>query len=143
MYPEGEALLLVQVRAATGFGVANVTRGDWRFLNKEGIIAGAVLLPAPFTLGYGEGRVDGNWAAVVEIWRKYLDDGTTLTNLEADVKAIINRLILYPHMQDTTNTITDAEVSGGGEVFRIPAPPVGPHWLKQELNVTWLEQNAI
>jgi len=142
-YPAAEALLLTQIRAATGFTAANATRGDWRWLNKEGIIAGAVIRPAPFELGYGEGMVEGRWRSIVEIWRKYVDDGTTLINLETDVKNIVARLILYQHMGDTTNTVTDAAVTSGAEVLRIPPPPVGPHWLMQELTIEWIEHAAV
>ncbi len=142
MYPEGEALLLTQIRAATGYAVANVTRGDWRFLNRENVITGAVIRPGQFNIGYGSARVDGTWRALVEVFHKYVDDGTTLTNLETDVKNIINRLILYPHLQDTTNTITQAAVIGGGDVLRLPTQG-GPKWLMQELTIEWLEQNPI
>lgn len=142
-YPAAEALLLTQIRAATGYTAANSTRGDWRWMNKEGILSGAVIRPAPFEIGYGEGMVESHWRSTVEVWHKYIDDGSSMISLETDVKNIIARLMLYGHMGDTTNTIADAAVKSGGEVMRIPPPPVGPHWLMVELVVEWIEQSAV
>lgn len=141
-YSTGEALILTQIQAATGYSTANTSRGNWLILNKEGIVTAAILRPGPFTNLTRSGARDSNWRTVVEVWRKYSTDGESLTNLEADVENILTRLNQYPHMADTGNTITQAVVSGGGDVVRIPPPPNGPHWLMQELNIEWLEQSS-
>ena len=140
-YNAGEVLLAAEVRAATGYSAANVSQADWSIFNKQGITTGAVIWQAPSTLTHGAGRTDGHWAANVEIRHKYDKDTNTYANLKSDVKNIIARLDLYPHMQDTTGTITDAKVIALGAILQMP--PDGPKWLGQILTVTWIEEQPV
>jgi len=142
-YSAGEALILTQIQAATGYSSVNTSRGKWSILNKEGVVTAVILRPGPFREVTRSGARDSFWVTVAEVWHKYIDDGDSMTNLETDIDNILTRFRQYPHVADTTNTITVAIIREGGELLRIPPPPDGPHWLMQELKIEWQEQSNL
>jgi len=142
-YPRAESLLLAQIRAVDGYNQENTFVGKWGILNNGKSAKYAIIRPGANTISYGSARVDVNWTSIVEIYQKYLDDGPSLTSLEGDVRAVMNRLILYPHMGDTTGAITQAAITSMAEPVRVDSSPNGPYWLMQALTITWLEQIVV
>ena len=141
----GEALILTQVQAVSGLGTTNTSRGKFGILNTGNAAAYAILRPGPFENAFVAPKcVHTDWTTVIEVWQRYKDDGTTLTNLEANVQAILTRLNLYRHMADTTNSILDATAKIGGDVLEMMSQDGGgPLWLKQEVIVAWKEESII
>jgi hypothetical protein len=144
-YSAGEALILTQVQAVSGFGTTNTSRGKYAILNSGNAAVYAILHPGPFEAAFAAVKtVHTDWNTIIEVWQRYKDDGTTLTNLEANVQAILTRLNLYRHMADTTNSILDAVATVGGDVIEMTAEGGGgPIWLKQEVIVAWKEESLI
>ena len=88
------------------------------------------------------------WRVIIQVWRRYKDDGDTLTNLEADVELLRARFAQYRKLADTTNQVADASIKGGSAAQeRWVKGGNGPAWLMQEIfldvqefeNVTYAE----
>jgi hypothetical protein len=136
-YSAVEALALTQVRAVSGYNTTNTSRGKWGILNSGKSTDGryAILKPGPFVTAQGAMAANVNtWRTIIQVWRRYKDDGDTLTNLEADVELLRVRFAQYRKLADTTNKISDASIVGGGEVQeRWTKGGNGPAWLMQEI----------
>lgn len=146
-YSEGEALILTQVQAVSGFAAStgNTSRGKYGILNQGRSSVYAILHPGPFEVAFVAPKtVHTDWTTIVEIWQRYKDDGSSLTDLEANVQLLLTRLNLYRHMADTTGGILDAMATVGGDILEMTAEGgKGPIWLKQEVTVAWKEESAI
>jgi len=80
---------------------------------------------------------------VIQVWQRYVDDGDSLTNLEGHVKNVITRFDAYPQLGDTTGTIVEAMITDGREAEEQWTKDGALVWLKQDLIVTWREQDVI
>ena len=110
-YADGEALALTQIQAVSGFAasIGNTSRGKYGILNTGKAAVYAILRPGGFQRMWMAPKcVHTDNSTIVEVWQRYKDDGTTLTDLEANVQLILARLDLYRHMGDTQNKVLDA-----------------------------------
>lgn len=144
-YSAGEALILTQVQNVSGFSANNTSRGKYGILNTGKAAVYAILRPGPFENAIvAPLTVHTDWTTIVEVWQRYKDDGSTLTDLEGNVQAILTRLNLYRKLADTTNSIVDAVANIGSEPVEVTAQGGGgPLWLKQEITVSWKEETSI
>lgn len=144
MYPEGEALILTQLQAVSGFSSANTSRGKWGILNKGTSNVYGIIKPGAFNREQGAMSMNiSTFNTVIQVWQRYKDDGDTLTTLEANVKAILNRFDQYRKLADTTGKIVDAFIGDGREVEEMWTKDGGLSWLKQELIVRWQEHDEV
>src|SRR5512146_2828004 len=116
-YMIGEAAILALVQAATGFTAGNATRGNWLVLNSGKSAKYAILKPGAHGERVAEspGTVMEQWATVIQVWHRYGDDGTTLTNLEADVDALLIKIDQNPRLGDATGYVLDSDALKVGE----------------------------
>jgi hypothetical protein len=143
-YSTGEALVLTQLQAVTGFSSSNTSRGKWGILNSGKDDNYGIIKPGSFSRE--ESAMSANateWKTVIQVWQRYKDDGVTLTNLEAHVDNIITRFDQYRKLADTTGTVIDSFIDTGGEAQEMWNKSGGLSWLKQEITVTWLEHSTI
>jgi hypothetical protein len=141
-YSAGEALILTRVQAITNYSASNTSRGDWGILNSGKGQTYAIIRPGPFVrMWEGSTSNIATWTTIVEIWQRYIDDGTTLTNLEANVANVIAGIDIYKRMGDQTGLMIDFSLTSGSEVLsKWERGGNGPAWLSQELSVTWREE---
>ncbi len=147
-YASGEALILTQIQACSGFSSANATRGIYTIVNSGKAKSYAILRPDSFTneqtgLGAALGtshkaQYTRAWVTICEIWVSLRDYGASLAELEARRQEIIERFDSYPHAADQGATIEDVTVVNGGNVFEV-ASQAGPVFLRQDLTITWRE----
>ena len=146
-YSEGEALALAQVQAVSGFAasIGNTSRGKYGILNTGKAAVYAILRPGGFQRMWMAPKcVHTDYSTIVEVWQRYKDDGTTLTDLEANVQLILARLDLYRHMGDTQNKVLDAVAQASPEVMEMMTEDGrGPIWLKQEVTIVWKEESIV
>ena len=143
-YSAGEALILTQVQATTGFASTNTSRGKWGLLNKGVSDHYAIIKPGEFTREQiAMSANEAKYKTVIQVWQRYKDDGDSMTNLETHVANIIAKLDQYRKVADTTGTIVDSFVSGGGEMQEMWNKDGGLSWLKQDVTVTWLEHTTV
>lgn len=144
-YSDGEALILTQIQAATNFDATNTSRGKWGILNKGVSDHYVILKPGPFIIeGETLTQKINRWRTVIEVWQRYKDDGTSMTDLEGYVEDIFDRINQYRKIGDSAGVVQDANITGGSEVteqWRDRAD--GPSWLKQELYLDWWEEDDI
>jgi hypothetical protein len=144
MYPDVETLILTQLQNVTGFSSANTSRGNWGILNSGKDVFYGILKPGTF--GRSQGAMSMNistWNTVIQVWQRYKDDGSTLTNLETNVKNIIARFDAYRKAGDTTGTIVDVFIAEGREVEEMWTKDGGLSWLKQDVIVQSQEHDNV
>jgi hypothetical protein len=140
----GLTLISTQVKAVSSFSASNVSIGDWKVLNRGASSVYAIIRPgvaARPPLSYNVR--DNNYRTVVEVWQRYKDDGTTMTDLLGHVDDITTRLDKYRKLADTTATIRDANVTGYGEVLQMWTNDGGASWLRRDVYVDWTEEESI
>lgn len=143
-YGAGEALILALVKTATGFSSSACTRGDWKVLNGGKAAAYAILRPGRpgERIFEGHNLVTDSWTTVVEVWRRYAQDGTSLTTLEADVEAILAKIDAYPHLNDKSGYVYTSDAQVTGEPTEQWTRGGGPAWLRWIVTVTWSGQRT-
>ncbi|KKN73398.1 hypothetical protein LCGC14_0401010 [marine sediment metagenome] len=144
-YSSVEAAVLTLLQALTGTFAAttDVSRGDYRILD-SGADAVAVLVPGAFEQdGIAEGgarKSVRDWNVLIDLFRKYLDEGTTWTNFETDRDAVIAELEKYPTLNGEAGIVrgiisADADA---GEVF--DEDDNGPFFVWQRLRIKITER---
>ncbi len=115
-----------------------VSRGDYRELD-EGAATTAVLTPGAFVQdGVSEGgamKSVRDWSVLIDLFRKYLDDGTSWTNFEADRDSIMAELEKYPTLNSLAG-IVKVQIQADtdpGEIF--DEDDNGPFFIWQRLRV--------
>ena len=141
----GIDLLAVQVKACTGFDRYNVSLSNWKVLNSGNSDHYAIIRPGPATRTASALTAKQNtYRTVIEVWQRYVDDGTTLTALLDWVDVIVARLDSYRKLADTTGELRDANVTALGDVTeQWREKGNGPSWLRREIVVEWVEEEVI
>ena len=116
----------------------SISRGDYRELD-EGASTTAVLTPGAFIQdGVTEGgsrTTVRDWSVLIDLFRKYLDDGTSWTDFEADRDSVMSELEKYPSLNSLAGVVkvqiqADADP---GEIF--DENDGGPFYVWQRLRV--------
>jgi len=149
-YSTGEALVLTQLRAVSGFTSAtpdtvNTSRGKWGILNTGKSAFYGIIKPGPVATEWKTSSAKGwDYSTLIQVWQRYKDDGTSLIDLEARVELIKARFDAYRKLGDTTGAIEDSTVTALTEVQeRWAKGGNGPSWLMQEITITWKEQTIV
>lgn len=145
MYSTGEGYVLNVLRTCSGFTSANTSQGNWKLLNDGKAAVYGILRPGPFSIEWITMRkYIARWTTVIEVWQKYTVDGTTQTNLYANVANVITGFLPERLINDSTGVISDSSISGGEvpqEMWRSDGG--GPAWLRWSLNFVWTEEVQI
>lgn len=124
----------------------DISRGDYRILD-SGADNLAVLTPGSFIkdeAGQAGARKSlRNWSVITDLFRKYLDDGTTWTDFEALRDALVDRLELFPSLNGTAGvTLVGLEAgSDPAEVF--DEEDNGPFFIFQRIRVAVNERTDL
>jgi hypothetical protein len=142
----GMTLIVGQLNALTEFtstgSTPNVAIAKWQLLSKGFSAYYAILRPGPHMRPRISMRMrDNAYRTVIEVWYRYKDDGTTLTNLIGLCNTITARFDKYPKLGDSGGTIRIAEIDEEGEVKQWPEGADTPQWLVRELYVDWKEES--
>lgn len=144
-YRTGEALIANLLQSVTGFDNGNVTRGKWGILNSGVSDHYAIIKPGP------SGRrtfitpstVNEPWSTIVQVWVRYVDDGTTLETLESAAAAILDTVDRYPRLDDASGYVVDSCAVSIGEALEMWRKSGGPAWLRQDIVIEWTGQREI
>jgi hypothetical protein len=143
-YSAGEALILTQLRAISGtvWTSANSGRGTWKMLSTGDSDHYAVLKPGPGDNSfYTMSGASRNFSTIIEVWKSYQADGTSLTDIEGYADAILAKFDARRLLGDTGGTVEDAYCSHWTEVEeRWKRGETAPRWLKQEFTIVWTEE---
>lgn len=144
-YAAGETLVLWQLQAVAGFSPSNTTRAKWGILNTGAAPLYGILRQGEWSMTWIAATVaEFTWTTVIELWRRWLDDGTTATDLQADLDAVLARFLAYRKLGDTTDTINDSNPRRGGEPEAMwRAGGAGPAWLRAQITIEWKEHQTI
>ena len=120
-----------------------VSRGDYRELD-SGASTIAVLIPGAFLQdGVAQGgarKSVRDWSVLIDLYRKYLDEGTTWTDFEADRDAILEELEKYPSLNSLPG-IVRVQIQADADPGEIDDEDnQGPFFVWQRLRVTVVER---
>jgi len=138
-YPAGEALILTQLQSVTGFTSTNTARAKWGLLNSGKSDHYAIVKPGTFN---EDTENNFGWVnrTIIQVWQRYVDDGTTATNLEGYVNAVKQRFMLYRKLG---GSVMDSRVIGGSEMQERWNKDGGLVWLSQDVIIEWKEQEIV
>jgi len=83
---------------------------------------------------------DNAYRTIVQVWQRYKDDGSTLTNLLGYVDNITTVIDATPKLGDTTSTIRDANATGYSDVFEMANNDGGIDWLRRDVFIDWTQE---
>ena len=144
-YATIEARVKLLLEGLTGvFPSTNlIARGDYRELD-SGASTIAVLTPGAFVQdGIGEGgarKSVRNWSVLIDLFKKYIDDGTSWTDFADDRDTIMAELEKFPSLNSlpgVVQVIIAADIDPG-EIF--DEDDNGPFFLWQRLRVNVTER---
>lgn len=127
------------VKTAANFDSTNVTVANYTVLDAGVTRAAIIERRAPFRHGPAGGHMAmfGAYSSTheytISVFRKYVADGTTYTNLLDDADAIVAQFDKYPTLNGVSG-VGVAYISEGGEIFEImDTGGTGPYFLMQTL----------
>lgn|SRR5512145_1131319 len=146
-YAAGETLVLARLRAISGsvWTSSNSSRGKYGMLNSGDSDHYAILRPGPGANRFLSTNTSLRaYTTIIKVYQSYVDDGTSLTNMEAYAEAILDQFDAYRLLGDTTGTVQDSMIVSWGEVMeQWKAGGNGPRWLAQEFTIAWKEENNV
>jgi len=142
-YSDIEALVLTRLQGMTQFGTGNSSRGKWGILNSGNDDQYAVIRPGTRTRQkISPLNMVDTYQTIIELWQRYKDDGTTMTDLEALVDAVTAEFDKYRQGGSATGLVQKMRIPEVREMLQI-GPPDGPDWLRIDVVVVTDEENAI
>ena len=144
-YALGEALILTQVQAVSGFSSTNAVRGRWNLLSSGKAKTYCILRPGGHeeTQGGLGGFYHTRWTTIAELWVHLKDYGADTATLEAARQGIIAKFRERRKAADTTGTIQDVTVRMSTDPFEMFPPSGKGAFLRQDLFIEWMEQTSV
>lgn len=145
-YRAGQDKISAILQAMSNFSPGAVTSAKYAVLNTGKSNCYAIMKPGPFdidyTIGMGNSIRMARWQTVVELWQRWVDDGTTIDDLCDLIDATIAEIELHPTLDDLPG-VTRARVSGGDDIKERWTKEGGPIWASLEVYVDWQEEVTI
>jgi hypothetical protein len=122
-YSDGEALLLAALQQHANYNDDNSSRGNWKLLNSGEAARYAVLRMGTFTVSVQSlGGLGANATATehvlynteIILYRRYKDDGTSATDLQADVEMVRAHMMTWRNIGDSSDTVIKSRITKGG-----------------------------
>lgn len=143
-YPSGEALILTALRDHANYTANNSSRGNWQILNSGRSAYYAVLrMGVASNEQHGMSSALTVWRTQIMLYRSYKDDGTTATNLQADVQTVLEHMEQYAQLNDSNDTVVDAQIVGISEMQQTQMFENGPVYLMTIIDMDWQEVRNI
>lgn len=140
----GIKLIAYQIQSSTGFTASNVTIAKWGILNQGKSDHYAIIRPGKTDrTGLTFTVKDNAYQTIIEVWQRYKDDGSSVTELLTHVDNITTTLDQYRKVGDTTRIIRDVNVTGYSEVKEQWNKSGGAAWLSRDIIVDWMEEEAV
>jgi len=140
-YAAIEAAAQILLQALDRFDNADVTRGDWRVLDR-GDAPYAVLYPGPFETGedgdWGQHVVD--WTMYCEVFERYLDNGTSEVSLEATRQDVVDTFFSHPTLNGVSGVTRVLPERGEPPQYVYDESGGGPHFVMQRIEVHVIER---
>jgi len=144
-YTAGEALILTQIQAVSGFSATNAVRGRWNLLSTGKAKYYCILRPGAHEEMQGGlgGFYHTRWTTIAEIWVSLKDYGADTATLEDARQGIIAKFRQKRKAGDTTGTIQDVTVRMSTDPFEMFPPNGRVAFLRQDLYIEWTEQTSV
>lgn len=140
-YYTGDDLIVAAIKEHANFSSSNVTQAKWGILNSGNSDHYAVTRDGGTIPEWLSPNVYvAHRTTIVEVWKRYKDDGTSARNLAGYVDDVHGKLQDKEKLGDTSGAIQNSEVSEIGGVEEMWSSGGGPGWLRQNIYVAWEEQ---
>lgn len=135
-YTTVEGLWLTRIRAMSQFDSDNSSRGNWGKVGNGAASQYAILHPGEHA--YDLQAMGGNrhtvYQTIIQLYQRYVEEGTTLQNLEILEQAVRDELNQYRLMGDTSGAVVYARVVRSREMIAERETPDGPPiWLRIDM----------
>jgi hypothetical protein len=144
LYSTGESLILTLVQNCTNFNANNTSRANWKILNSGKSRCYAILKPGKDTeiTWLTANAYQTKWSTTIEVWVRYIDDGTTQAYLYDRVGDIFAGLAGYMRLNDSGNNIQNATIRKMGEPESMYKKN-SVEWMRWTVYVEWTEINIV
>lgn len=143
-YSTGETAILTRLRAHSDFDSNNTDANNWQILSNGKNKYYAILKPSDqdHAVEFITPTIyTVTWGTVIEVWQIYENATDTPDELWATVNKVLGQIQAYKTLGDAT-TYLNAEIISFGPVTEVmEAGSEAPRWLKQEVNVEWVEKS--
>lgn len=135
-YAVCEAAAQTLIQGLDAFADADVTRSDWTVLDR-GSPPYVVLWRGAWEREefYSGGGYMVFWMINVDVFERYLDDGSSYTNLEATAQGIEDELGKYPTLNSASGVVRAILIGGSEPTQVFDRAGGGPHFLLQTLRL--------
>jgi hypothetical protein len=140
-YTAGETAIATRLKALGYFDTDNTDQNNWGKLDNGKNIYYAIARPGdePAEIQFISPTVYTiTWKTVIEVWYRYVDDGTTATSLFNIVNTVIPIINTTKNLGISAFQIVKA-TSVSTPYFRWDKDG-GPAWLVQDVNVQFIEE---
>ncbi len=139
---EARFLTLLQGLTSVFTNAAQVTRGDWRTLD-GGTSPLAVLYPDVIDEGttWTAGTTEYIWRIKLDLFERFLNDGTTHISFEQHRDAVLQHMQKYPKLNGLAGIVVVGQMSSTEILEVYDKDGGGPFWLLQTF--TWPVTEAI
>jgi hypothetical protein len=143
-YSTGEDLLFEVIKDLPSFDQKNVRQSDWKNLGADNDHY-AVLRPGEFEEEWiAPTTVIYNWVTVIELWQKFTDDIESKTNLFTYAKELMDGIVKYRLLGDSTGAVQDSNLRGGDDPLEMADEETGKvAWLRWDLILEWKEEASV
>jgi len=140
-YATIEAGLQGLLQGLERFASADVTRGDWRVLDREGSRC-VVLYPGPFEVEEAGdyGQKWHFWTVYGDVFERYQDHGTSEQNFAATRQDVVDAINANPTLNGVSG-VTMALARRGGELeYVYDRDGAGPFYVMQQIGIEGVEK---
>jgi len=140
-YTTGEDLIVARIKEISGYDGDNVSQANWGVLDSGKSTHYAICKSGGNTPQFITPNVYADMhRTIIEVWQEYKDDGTSASNLYAEVEKIKAKMQDSEKLGDTNGVIQNSEVEEVREVQERWGQGGGPFYLQQDIVVMWREQ---
>jgi len=141
-YITGENLIAALVKAHANFSTSNCTQAKWEILDSGNSDHYAIIKPGDSESEWiSVGRVTvEHHETIIQVWQRYVDDGTSATNLYGYVDNVCDQIRNNEKLGDTSGIVQHSRIAGRREVKEMWKKGGGLEWIMREIVVAWDEQ---
>lgn len=146
-YSNGEKAWITILKVLPDWHDDNVSRGNYRILNKGKSDFYCIVIPGQANFeegeaqGFGFSNEVGIYQTKLQFWQKYNEDGESLAELTDLVSVVADHFKTYRRLGGSVASIREARIITQAEPLLIPATK--PRWIVIEMVGEWINEEKV